>query len=45
MVHKQGKLMLIYTTKAGPYGTLLGWKLLSKKLQEWGFELNPYYSA
>jgi hypothetical protein len=43
---KNGKKVLYLLLKKALYGTLkaalLFWKLLSSKLQSWGFEINPY---
>ena len=44
--NKRGKTVLYVELLKTLYGTLraalLFWKLLSKKLVEWGFEINPY---
>jgi len=44
--HEQGRTVLYVCLKKALYGTLqavlLFWKLLSTKLQEWGYTINPY---
>ena len=46
MWHKNGKPMIYFKLQKALYGTLeaawLAWEKLAGKLQEWGFELNPY---
>jgi len=43
---ERGKMVLYVCLKKALYGTLqvalLFWKLLSNKLQEWGYVINPY---
>ena len=43
---KNGKTMIYYKLKKALYGTLeaskVAWEKSSQKLQEWGFQLNPY---
>jgi len=43
---EKGKMILYMCLKKALYGTLqaalLFWKLLSSKLQEWGYVINPY---
>ena len=46
VAHENGKMVLYVELKKALYGTLkaalLFWRLLSKKLTDWGFEANPY---
>ena len=49
MVKEKGKLVIYVVLLKALYGTLraarLFWETLSRKLQEWGFTLNPYDSC